>query len=291
MIDSLLSDIKGQIRFGNMITKLIIVNIFVFILITVVGAFTYGGQSSPSFLKLIHVLALSSDTMSVIKKPWSIVSHMFLHQGFWHLFWNMLILYWFGRIVGDLLGDRRILPLYLVGGLSGAIFFIVFANLINQYAGYALGASAAVMCIVMASGFTAPYYRLNLLLIGEVKLMYVVAALFFLDIAMISQNSNAGGHFAHIGGALFGGGYVYIMQRYGIDLLSNFSSFIDRTNAGQNRKRHTKIFDISSAKSNAPPGGNVSQVEIDKILDKIKVSGIYSLNEEEKDVLYKASKE
>lgn len=291
MIDSLISDIKGQIQFGNMITRLILLNIVVFVLITLIGAFTYGGQTSPSFQKLIQFLAISGDPIMLLKKPWTLFTHMFLHQGFWHLFWNMLILYWFGRIVGDLLGDQRILPLYLAGGLSGAVFFIIFANLINSYAGYALGASAAVMCIVMASGFIAPYFKLNLLLIGEVKLMYVVAALFFLDVAMIGQNSNAGGHFAHIGGALFGGFYVYAMQKYGTDFLARLSSFFEKPRFERPPKQPAKVVNIHGAEKKGGSKRNVSQEEIDKILDKIKNFGINSLSEEEKDVLFKASKE
>lgn len=291
MIDSLISDIKGQIRHGNMIVRLIFINIFAFLIITLIGVFTYGGQSSSFSQGTIHFLALPSEVTILIKKPWTIITHMFLHQGFGHLFWNMLILYWFGRIVGDLLGDRRILPLYITGGLSGALFYLIFSNLLHPYGGIALGASAAVMCIVMASGFIAPHYKLHLILIGEVKLMYVVAALFIMDIAMIGQNSNAGGHFAHIGGALFGGFYVYSMQNYGVDILSRMSNFFENNPFRTAAKSPGKIVDLQKKEKKFQAKSQIPQEEIDRILDKIKKSGYNSLNAEEKDVLYKASKE
>ena len=292
MIDSLVSDIKGQLQYGNMVVRLIFINIFVFILITMIGVFVYGGQSSGFFQSLIGYLALPSDFSTLIRRPWTLFTHMFLHQGFGHIFWNMLILFWFGRIVGDLLGDRRILPLYIRGGLAGALFYLIFANFLSPYGGIALGASAAVMSIVVASGFIAPHYRLNLLLIGEVKLMYVVAALFFIDLAMIGQNSNAGGHFAHIGGAVFGGFYIYYMQRSGIDLLSGLAHLFEKNPFETDTKRRPgRVVKINGPKKRKRDYSNITQEDIDEILDKIKLSGYDSLSEEEKDVLYKASKE
>ena len=292
MIDSLVSDIKGQLQYGNMVVRLIFINIFVFILITLVGIFVYGGQSSGFFQNLIRYLALPSDFSTLIRRPWTLFTHMFLHQGFGHVFWNMLILFWFGRIVGDLLGDRRILPLYISGGLAGALFYLIFANFLSPYGGIALGASAAVMCIVVASGFIAPHYRLNLLLIGEVKLMYVVAALFFIDLAMIGQNSNAGGHFAHIGGAVFGGFYIYNMQRSGVDLLNGLVRLFEKNPFEvEKRRRSGRVIKINGPEKKKHDRSNITQEDIDEILDKIKLSGYDSLSEEEKDVLYKASKE
>lgn len=292
MIDSLVSDIKGQLQYGNMIVRLILINIFVFVFITLIGVFVYGGQSSDFFQSMIRNLALPSDFSILIKRPWTLFTHMFLHQGFGHIFWNMLILFWFGRIVGDLLGDRRILPLYLSGGLAGAVFYLVFANFLSPYGGIALGASAAVMCIVVASGFIAPHYRLNLLLIGEVKLMYVVAALFFIDLAMIGQSSNAGGHFAHIGGAIFGGIYIYYMQRSGIDLLSGLVRLFEKNPFEMEKKRRpARVIKIQGSGKEKRSRAQITQDDIDKILDKIKQTGYDSLTEDEKDVLYKASKE
>lgn len=119
---------------------------------------------------------------------------MFLHEGFWHLLWNMLFLYWFGRIVGDFIGDQRILPLYLLGGLTGAVVFFISANLLPYGMGgrFALGASAGVMAIVVAAGTISPDYIMRLLLLGDVKLKYIVAVLVFLDLILIPNGGNTG---------------------------------------------------------------------------------------------------
>lgn len=290
MIDSLIEDLKGQMRYGNMVTKLILVNVFVFIIFTIIGAFS-GGVESFSYDTAQKWFALPGDLSVLIKRPWTLFTHMFLHAGFRHLFWNMIILYWFGRITGDLLGDQRILPLYFAGGLVGAIFYLIFANLLTPYGGIAMGASAAIMAIVMAAGFLAPHYRINLLLIGEVKLMYIVAALFFIDIAMISQNSNTGGHFAHIGGSVLGGLYVYLMHSKGIDILQGVTSLFEKRPEIPKQRKPTKVVTMTSPKRvRKTTSVEVSEDDVDRILEKIKISGVSSLSQAEKDVLDRASK-
>lgn len=292
MIDSLLEDIKGQFRYGNMIVRLILINVFVFIVFTLIGVFTPGGMASETFINIKHFFALPGDLGTLLKRPWTIVTHMFLHAGFGHIFWNMLILYWFGRIFGDLLGDQRVLPLYFAGGLAGAIFYLIFANLISPYGGVAMGASAAVMAIVVASGFIAPHYRINLLLIGEVKLMYIVAALFFLDLAMIGQNNNTGGHFAHLGGALLGGLYITQMQRNGVDFLSGLGSVFEKKPERRTTHKTTKVVKMHhSTTSSRHKSQETFEESVDRILEKIKISGVSSLTKDEKDVLDRASKE
>jgi len=291
MIDSLIEDIKGQLRHGNMVVKLILINVFIFILFTFVGVFTPGGTASSSFQSLRNLFALPGDTTLLLKRPWTIITHMFLHDGFGHLFWNMLIFYWFGKIVGDLLGDKRILPLFFAGGLAGAVFYLIFANFLSSYGGVAMGASAAVMAIVVASGFLAPHYRLNLLLIGEVKLMYVVAAFFFIDLAMISTNSNTGGHFAHLGGSVLGGFYIYYMHTKGVDFLSGLTRFFEKSPVEKNPRKAAKVVSMKGGTSRKAPSDFTSEEIVDKILEKIKISGVSSLSKEEKDVLDRASKE
>ena len=292
MIDSLFEDIKGQFRYGNMISRLILINVFIFIVFIFIGVFTPGGMASETYINIKHFFALPSDLGTLIKRPWTIITHMFLHADFGHIFWNMLLLYWFGRIFGDLMGDHRVLPLYFTGGLVGAIFYLLFANFISPYGGVAMGASAALMAIVVASGFVAPHYRVNLLLIGQVKLMYIVAALFFIDLAMIGQNNNTGGHFAHLGGALLGGLYVTQMHRSGEDFLSGFSRFFEKRPERKPQTRSAKVVKMHrTATSVSSKKTETSEELVDRILEKIKISGVSSLTKEEKDVLDRASKE
>ncbi len=292
MIDSLLEDIKGQFRYGNMIMKLILINVFIFIVFTFVGVFTPGGMSSEAFVNIKHFFALPGDLSVLLKRPWTIITHMFLHAGFGHIFWNMLILYWFGRIFGDLLGDQKVLPLYFAGGLAGAIFYLLFANLISPYGGIAMGASAAVMAIVVASGFIAPQYQIHMLFLGPVKLMYIVAALFFFDLVMIGQNNNTGGHFAHLGGALLGGFYIAYMHRSGIDFLAGIGSIFEKNPEKSKYRGPAKVVKMHSpSRSSNKHQNETSEETVDRILEKIKISGVSSLSKEEKDVLDRASKE
>jgi membrane associated rhomboid family serine protease len=232
--------------------------------------------------------------------PWVFVSHMFLHEGFWHLLWNMLFIYWFGRIVGDLLGDQRIWPLYLLGGLAGAIGYLLSALILKQ-PGIALGASGAVMAMVMAAATTAPDYEMRLILIGNVKLKYIAAVLLLLDIFALGGMNNTGGHFAHVGGAVFGWYFVFCLRR-GLD----FSSYINQLGDGFNQLFVGKKTAARPTLVKVPGGlskqfSNKSNKEkeeeydleakIDAILDKIRQSGFDSLTAEEKETLYKASKE
>ncbi|MEE9373018.1 MAG: rhomboid family intramembrane serine protease [Saprospiraceae bacterium] len=293
MINSLFEDLKGQFRYGNMVAKLILINVFVFVIFTFIGVFTpNGGLNGASFHSIKNLFALPGDLSTLLKRPWALFTHMFLHAGFGHIFWNMMILYWFGRIFGDLIGDKKVLPLYLVGGLAGAIFYLFFANFLSPYGGTAMGASAAVMAIVVASGFLAPNYRINLILIGEVKLMYIVAVLFFIDLAMIGKGNNTGGHFAHIGGALLGGFYISTLHRSGVDFIENFTSLFEKKEKMPPPRKTAKVITLHHVKRRVHKTEDFSTEEtIDQILEKIKKLGVSSLTKEEKDVLDRASKE
>jgi len=216
--------------------------------------------------------------------------------------WNMLFLYWFGRIVGDLIGDHRILPLYIMGGLTGALAFFLSANAIGYGGGstvYALGASGAVMALVTSAGVLAPDYRMHLILIGEVKLKWVVAALIFLDLIGTASNINTGGHFAHLGGVIFG--WFYIVQlREGRDpgawvqqIMDGISGlFRAQKSTGKSGSRMKVVHRKEGSRSTgytAPQRTADFQAELDRILDKIKATGYDSLSDEEKEFLYQAS--
>jgi membrane associated rhomboid family serine protease len=292
MVQSIIDDIKAQFRYGNKIVQIILVNFIVFLTIVIIKAFSPGGGSSEFFTTFFSWIALPSEGFSLLKKPWTLVTHMFVHQGFWHIAWNMLMLYWFGRIVGDLIGDRKILPLYFAGGIFGALFYLFFANVLGWH-GIAFGASAAVMTFVVAAGFLAPEYNMRLLLLGDVKLKYIALGLVLLDLVMISESNNTGGRIAHLGGALFGGLYIYFLKE-GTDLLS----FI-KLNTGDQRRHTTDRrapMEVVHSRKNSPQAPvrtkreESLQEKIDEILDKINANGYDSLSEEDKEILFRASK-
>lgn len=292
MVQSIIDDIKAQFRYGNKIVQIILVNFIVFLAIVIIKAFSPGGSASEFFNTFFSWIALPSEGFALLKKPWTLITHMFVHQGFWHIAWNMLMLYWFGRIVGDLIGDRKILPLYFAGGIFGALFYLFFANILGWH-GIAFGASAAVMTFVVAAGFLAPEYNMRLLLLGDVKLKYIALGLVLLDLVMISESNNTGGRIAHLGGALFGGLYIYFL-RDGTDLLS-FIKLNTGTHQSRSTDRRTPMEVVHSHKNNPQPTTRIKrdeslQEKIDEILDKINAYGYDSLSEEDKEILFRASK-
>jgi len=310
MFNSIWEDVKQQFRFGNMVTRLIVINAFVFVAVNIVNlGFTVfqGFKQDTGFYDFVKFFSLSNDLFFDLTHPWVIITNMFLHVGFWHFLWNMLFLYWFGRIVGDLVGNHRILPLYLLGGLAGGSIYLLTANFIYSGESFAYGASAAVMAIVMASGTIAPDYNMRLILIGDVKLKYIVGVLIFLDLIGIANLSNTGGHLAHLGGALFG--FIFIRQlQSGQDwsepvnnLVNRLEEFFTRLFSSNpkgpkvvyrskdaKRKKHTPR---AKGRAKSDTSAEATQARIDEILEKIKKSGYESLTDEEKEFLFNASKE
>ena len=292
MLRSIADDIRASFDYGNMVVKLIIINVGVYVITAILGAFF------PSFYttSILPYLALPGDPMVLLYRPWTLITHMFLHEGLWHVLWNMLTFYWFGYIVGDLIGDRKILPIYIIGGLFGALAFLISFQLFAGIGGMALGASAAIMAIVFAAVATAPDYSMNLILFGPVRIKYIGLVILFLDIIGTRSMVNSGGHIAHLGGALFGFLFVYLL-RQGTDVADAFNRFIDffKFNTTKKPKKRStlkvahKASDSQRATIQKKNSYNVP-TRVDEILDKIKQTGYDSLTDEEKDVLYQASK-
>ncbi|HND88001.1 MAG TPA: rhomboid family intramembrane serine protease, partial [Saprospiraceae bacterium] len=214
MFESIWSDIRQAFRNGSMVTRLVIINFSVFVLVVLAKFVLFlfnGGNGIPLFFDdLLHLFCMPSDWRTLLWHPWSPFTHMFLHEGFWHVLSNILFLYLLGTIVGDLVGDRRVLPIYLLGGLAGGFLFLLSKFFLHYLSPYALGASGAVMALAGAAVTLAPDYRVMLLLLGEVKLKYIVLVMLLLDLLGIANMDNTGGHLAHIGGFLTG---VFLMYQ------------------------------------------------------------------------------
>ncbi|MEL6864965.1 MAG: rhomboid family intramembrane serine protease [Bacteroidota bacterium] len=310
MLKSMWDDLKREFSTGNMVTRLIIINVSFFVLINLIKILLRGFSGFGElqyYSDVLHFFCISSSMWHNLTHPWALLTNMFLHEGFWHILWNMLFLYWFGRIVGDFIGNHRILPLYLLGGLVGGLVFILTANVLSYgIAGdrFALGASGAVMAIVVASATISPDYIMRLLFIGDVRLKYIVAVLLFLDMIGIANDANTGGHFAHLGGAFFGWVFVRQLQE-GNDwsapvnrLFDKINSFFERLRSGSRKARRPRV--VYRNKDKAKRGGAYAvsdtevdlshQEQLDAILDKIKKNGYESLSSEEKEFLFNASK-
>lgn len=314
MLRSIWDDVRHQFNFGNMLTRIVIVNVAIFIfvnLVRLVLVIAAGGieDSGAYYRTFLEFFMISSDWFHNLTHPWVIITHMFLHESFWHILWNMLIMWWFGgRIVGDLLGDKRVLPLYLLGGLMGAIVYFIVGNMTDIWGtgAFALGASAAVMAILLAAASKAPDYPVHLIILGEVKLKYIVGAFVLVDIIGISQNYNSGGSFAHLGGAMMGWFFVAQLDQ-GNDLSIPVNNLLEKVNSFFkglfSNKPQSKLkvdyknpsFKKRKVKTGAghhdSDSGNIPhQEQLDAILDKIKESGYESLDRAEKEFLFNASK-
>lgn len=299
MINSILEDIKMQFRQGNMLTRIIMLNVFVFVLIRIliaVTGFSNGGSVGAGH-PIMEWLAIPSNLIELIKKPWTIVTHMFLHYGFWHILWNMLWLYWFARIIGDFLGDRRVLPLYLLGGFVGVIFYLIADHLLPMGSngnGMAYGASAASMAFVVAAATLSPDYEIRLLLLGSIKIKYIAAFKIVMDIIQTS-GPNSGGHFGHLGGAFLGFLFIsYLRQGTDITLPLQRLFYADlrsqKPRSVQKKKSPIKVVYKNTERKNQQPSEKNFEARLDMILEKINKEGIDKLTKEEKAFLDAASK-
>lgn len=289
-----------------MVMRLVIVNFAVFVLVNIaylILLIIQGPDAAGlSLWEGLQWLCIPASGRTLLFQPWSPITHMFLHENFWHVLSNIIGLYLFGTIVGDLVGDRRVLPIYLTGGLMGGLMFIASAQFMPYVGSYALGASGAVMALAGSALILAPDYRVRLILLGEVKVKYIVLILLLFDLIGVANKYNSGGHVAHLGGFAMGCLFVYRL-RDGSDWAEPINRIMDRIagwfsgNAGAKVRGPRKPQKAFSGKTftatrggRAPQEDHNYQVRLDAILDKIKQSGYESLSPEEKEFLYNASR-
>ncbi len=304
---NIVDDIKHQFRYGTNLTRLIIINIGVFVvakLLILIGDFLLASGIGNN---IVIQLMLPAEFSILLKRPWTIITNIFLHLSLWHILFNMLVLYWFGRIFEDLIGTSKIIPVFILGGLMGSACFLLAYNTFPSLKGVTHiamlhGASAGVMAIVLATATIAPNYVINLLFVGPVKLMWIAAFYVAMDILLIPEG-NIGGRIAHLGGALMG--YLYIIQlRQGRDWANSLLNLWDKTIAIFQKKPKQKVVfkqtekekkahqnKKSSNTQDSKKADTSRQHKIDEILDKISRSGYNSLSKEEKEFLFKISKE
>jgi len=302
MFESIWKDVKYQLSRGTRLNQLMLVNVMVFIVVLLVriGFNIAYGATQNSFFSFTELLSFHSEPIYLVKHPWILITHMFLHVGVWHLIWNMLMLYWFGNIVGDLIGNKAILPLYIFSGLIGALAIFIFSRLFSYPSAtvVAYGASAAVMGFILGATIIAPDYLMHLLLLGPVKLKYIALVVIFLDLVGLAENSNTGGHIGHLGGAL--GGVVFIWWLRNGYSLPDWSFKKSPAEIIPMRKtvkvpsakgnEHKSRTDKNPSRLTKESDPELKENEIDRILDKIRNHGISSLTSEERNTLDQAGK-
>ncbi|TGE29913.1 rhomboid family intramembrane serine protease [Hymenobacter metallicola] len=293
---SIVNDIRTAFsRRDNALNQLLLINVLVFAVLIVLRAILYVASASGAYNVVMRQLAMPSDLPSLLRHPWTILTYAFTHEGFLHIIFNMLNLYWFGMLIREYLGNRKLVSIYILGALVGAVFFLLSFNLIPVFQvrlGIPIvGASAAVTAIIVAAATLLPDYTFNLILIGPVKIKYIAAVVVLVSIAGIN-GGNPGGELAHIGGALIG--FLFIKQlQAGRDLgrpVQAVGDFVGNIVSGRPRMSVThrsRAAEAPTAKKAGP--GRPEQDEIELILDKISRSGYESLSKEEKQKLFKAS--
>jgi len=295
-------EIKRFFKQGSALSVLILVNtgVWFFIQVLKVIFFFYNNPDGDSVASvLLHALAIPASIPALSMRPWTIFTYMFLHFDIWHILFNMLWLYWFGRILIEFMPSRQLVLIYFFGGICGGLFYVLAFNVFPVFeqilpVSFALGASASVMAIVTATAVYVPNYTIQLFLIGRLKILYLAIALFVFDFFMI-PSGNAGGHIAHIGGALFGAVYI---------LLYRFSKSTGKPgtspdliqvlrNLFRNRKNttHSPGFNYNRPVSDEEYNlkKKETQKKVDDILDKISKGGYDCLTKDEKEFLFKTS--
>lgn len=290
------SEIKQTFKQGSIITRLIYVNLAVFLSLKIMMVFFYLFKID---IPIIEWLALSADLDVFITRPWTLITYMFLHSGFLHILFNLLWLYWFGKIFLMYFDEKKLLGTYLVGGFAGGAVYVLAYNLFPAFdeifkSSILMGASASIIAIVTAAAIYAPNLSINLLLIssifGPIKIIWIAAITIVLSIIGIS-GTNAGGNLAHLGGALWG--YLYMIQlKKGRDLTSKFNKAVYSFKSPfQSRKKMRITYRSSKTQQMTDWEYNkkrrIEKENINVILDKISKSGYDSLSTKEKEILFK----
>ncbi len=285
----IIEEIKNSFKYNNNLSILIYINLAIFVFIMLINSlgFLFGYKE----LNVLAYFAIPANFTHLLQKPWTLISYMFTHNSFLHILFNLLILFSFGKIFLQFLSQRQLLGVYILGGITGALLYVFSFNIIPIFEStkdlsIAIGASGAVMAIVVAVASLVPNQHVFMAFFGKVKLKYIAIGIVILDLISIPIN-NAGGHIAHLGGAALG--YFFIVYyKKGTDItlwvsrflyeIKNFFKPIEKTQHSTKYKSNNK----DTSKKN-------TQAEIDKILDKISQSGYSSLSAEEKEKIFKFS--
>lgn len=291
---SIWKNIKKNFKTGTNFTKLLYINLGLFLLYRVLLVLSFLFQFNDIDYFMENYLYFPASSIYFISKPWTLISYMFIHTDFFHLLFNMIWLHFGSKLFLQYFNGKQLISVYILGGISGGLLFLfsynifpAFANNIDNSVLY--GASASVLAIFIAISSYSPNYRVPIPLIGNIQLKYIALCLIILDLVNIDIN-NAGGHISHLGGAIFGFLYVSLLKK-GMDISVNFHKFIGYFTFSKKNKTK-KIYktkqrindDIFLSKKAE------NQKKINVILEKISKSGYESLSKDEKEILFKESK-
>lgn len=285
----IIDDIKLQYKIGGIANRLIYWNVGVFLL-SVVFFYNFREMS----FEYPNWIMVSNNPSIVLFRPWTVLTYAFLHATFWHLFFNMLMLNFTSRLFLTYFTQKQLLGLYFLSAIfSGIIFclsYFILGGTMNL-----VGASAAIIAVLVATTSYNPLMEIRLFLIGYVKLWHLTGVILLLYLLQIGF-ANTGGHIAHFAGAFFGYIYIVLLKR-GTDLASGVNSFLDFIVNLFTKKDSTKFKKVyvnpkkpAEKRESKIVTKDKTQQQIDEILDKISKSGYDSLTKEEKEFLFNSGK-
>ncbi len=265
---------------GEGLLKIIAVNSLLFLTLMLLRIFMIFTGKEAIYESLLEQLTLSSDIRSNFLHPWSFISYFFIHVEIFHLVFNMMFLYWFGKILQEVIGNNKSVQIYFLGGIMGAIAFLMAYHFIpffeRQQGNFLLGASGGVFAIVLAAATLRPNFEVQLFLIGPVRIKFI-AGFYLIWSLLETVGANAGGQIAHLGGALIGFFMAYLHEH--------------PIRWDKLRKKESPFIHADLSRETKPrnPPENIEEEELNQILDKISKSGYDSLSKSEKRRLFKAS--
>ena len=291
-MDSILNNLKQEFKQGTILNRIIYINVALFLLFSIFGVFSFMFQFD--FQPILNKLYLPAEKSKLLSQPWTFITYMFLHNSFLHLLFNMIWLHFVGKIFLQYLNPKQLLSTYILGGICGGLLFIISYNYVPVLTEYvqnaqALGASAAVLAIMVAIATYTPNYSVRFPFIGIVKLKHIAIFSVILDILSIPKG-NTGGHIAHLGGAIFG--YFYIKQlQKGNDYSIGFTKWSNSlANLFKPKSKLKTVHKRPKTDQQFNTEKSVQQKAVDLVLEKISKSGYESLSKEEKATLFSASK-
>lgn len=289
---TLSEEIKFQLRFGGMHIKLIFANSIVFLLMILLDLVVKTTQNSMIDVIRIKIFALQTNLGDFLYAPYGLITSIFTHFGFMHFLFNMLFLYFAGSLFRQFFSDRRMLHVYIVGGIFGG-FCELIAHQISGMDAIVVGASGSIMALFIAIAFYRPNITINIFGILPVKI-YVIAILYLVGDLVQTLDSDGTAHFAHLGGALIG--FLSIQNLHSSSNIINWTESLHQRILAyfSGRKKRTKMKVQSGGRTVKSDeqynmDAKARQERIDKILDKISKSGYESLTKAEKDFLFSQS--
>lgn len=294
---TIITDLKDSFRRGSIHIQLIYINIAVFVAVTLAGIALQLFNMEQA--RVFDWLELPASPARFIMQPWSLLTYMFMHGGLLHILFNMLWLYWFGAIFLNMFSSKHLRGLYVLGGICGGALYMLAYNVFPYFRPYIensfmVGASASVLAIVAAAAYREPNYPIRLFLLGTLRLKYLALIVIGMDLLLITSE-NAGGHIAHLGGALAG-----VWFAAGLNKGRDVTAWINRAADGiaslfrrKPRKPKMKVHYGNGSRQqdyNYNARKKAQSDEIDRILDKLRKTGYEGLSDEEKKSLFDASK-